>query len=103
MAMNSRADLTYAWPEARIGLMDANAAARIIYAKEIQEADDKAALISEKAAEYAALQSSAESAARRGYVDNIIAPETTRKIVIAAFEMLYTKKEESPDRKHGTI
>lgn len=103
LAMNSRADLNYAWPAASIGMMDAGAAARIIYADEIAAAEDKAALISEKTAAYAALQTSAESAARRGYVDNIIAPETTRKIAIAAFEMLFTKREDRPDKKHGTV
>ncbi len=43
------------------------------------------------------------SAAKRGYVDDIIAPETTRKRVIAAFEMLFTKNEEIPAKKHGTV
>ena len=103
LAMNSRADLNYAWPNASIGMMDAGAAARIIYAEEIASAEDKAALIREKTEAYAALQASAESAARRGYVDNLIAPETTRKIAIAAFEMLYTKREDRPDKKHGTV
>ena len=42
-------------------------------------------------------------AARRGYVDTIIEPEDTRKYVIGAFEMLYTKREDRPDRKHGTV
>ena len=43
------------------------------------------------------------TAARRGYVDTIIEPEDTRKYVIGAFEMLYTKREDRPDRKHGTV
>lgn len=59
--------------------------------------------INEKAAEYATLQNNVTSAARRGYVDTIIEPEDTRKYVIGAFEMLYTKREDRPDRKHGTV
>ena len=72
-------------------------------ADEIAKADDKNALISEKAAAYAKLQASAESAAKRGYVDSIIAPETTRQIAAAAFEMLFTKREDRPAKKHGTV
>ena len=57
----------------------------------------------EKAAEYATLQSSVLSAARRGYVDTIIEAEDTRKYVIGAFEMLFTKREDRPSKKHGTV
>lgn len=99
VAMNSKsigADVTYAWPEASIGMMDANLAARIMYA-------DRPELIDEKAAEYAALQDSAVSAAKRGYVDSIIEPADTRKYLIGAFEMLYSKKPVCADRKHGTV
>ena len=49
------------------------------------------------------LQSSPQSAARRGYVDTIIEPADTRKYVIGAFEMLFTKREDRPDKKHGTV
>ena len=57
----------------------------------------------EKAAEYKELQSSPLSAARRGYVDTIIQPADTRKYVIGAFEMLFTKREDRPMKKHGTV
>ena len=66
-------------------------------------ADADNTVISEKAAEYAALAESALSAAKRGYVDTIIEPEDTRKYVIGAFEMLYTKREDAPLKKHGTV
>ena len=98
--MNSKAvgaDLTFAWEQAQIGMMDAKLAAQIMYA----DADAKE--LGAKAAEYASLQESVSSAAARGYVDTIIAPEDTRKYVIGAFEMLYTKREERPVKKHGTI
>jgi tetratricopeptide (TPR) repeat protein len=57
----------------------------------------------DKAKEYAELQLSANSAASRGYVDSIIEPEDTRKYIIGALEMLYTKREYVLDKKHGTV
>lgn len=107
VAMNSKslgADVVYAWPEAAIGMMDAESAAKIMYAGEIASAGaDAAALIAEKAGEYASLQSSAAAAAKRGYVDDIIEPQDTRKRLIAALEMLFTKREDRPAKKHGTV
>lgn len=103
LAMNHDADMVYAWPSATVSMMDAANAVKIMYADEIEKAEDKNAFISEKAAEYAKLQSSAEAAAKRGYVDSIIAPETTRQIAAAALEMLYTKREDRPAKKHGTV
>lgn len=97
------ADIVYAWPGAALGMMDANQAAKIIYAKEIETASDAAALIAEKAAVYRELQSSVLAAAKRGYVDDIIDAPDTRQRVIAAFEMLFTKREDRPDKKHGTV
>lgn len=96
-------DIVYAWPNASIGMMDATAAAKIMYAQEIAKAEDSVAFISEKASEYQALQSSAVAAAKRGYVDDIIEAADTRKRVIAAFEMLFTKREDRPSKKHGTV
>jgi acetyl-CoA carboxylase carboxyltransferase component len=58
--------------------------------------------LAEKAAEYSKLQSDVTTAARRGYVDLIIEPADTRKYLVAAFEMLYTKCVGTPDKKHGT-
>ncbi len=106
VTMNSKsvgADMTYAWPTASIGMMDASLAAKIMYADEISASEDAAATVSAKAAEYAQLQSSVESAAARGYVDTVINPEDTRKYVAAAFQMLYTKREERPIKKNGTV
>ena len=98
VSMNSKsigADLVYAWPTAEIGMMDAKLAAQIMYA------DADAETLNEKAAEYKELQSSPNAA--RGYVDAIIEPADTRKYVIGAFEMLFTKREDRPAKKHGTV
>ena len=100
VAMNSKAigaDMTFAWPNAEIGSMDAKHAAQIMYDGESAEK------IAEKADEYAKLQTSAAGAAKRGYVDSMINAADTRKYVIGAFEMLYTKSEDRPAKKHGTV
>lgn len=100
IVMNSKAvgaDITMAWPDAEIGTMDGKLAAKIMY--DGQGAD----VINEKAAEYDAQKLSAGSAARRGYVDQIVEPADTRKYVIGAFEMLFTKSEDRPAKKHGTV
>lgn len=104
--MNSKAlgaDMVYAWENASIGMMDATSAAKIMYADEIASAADANALIAEKAAEYAQLQSSVWSAASRGYVDTVIEPADTRKYIAAALEMLFSKREDRPSKKHTAI
>lgn len=100
IAMNSKAtgaDMVFAWDNAEIGMMDADLAAKIMYA------DADAATLKEKAAQYRELQSGVASAAARGYVDSVISPADTRKYVIGAFEMLFTKREDRPSKKHGTV
>ena len=98
--MNSKAlgaDLTIALPNAKIGLMDASLAARII-------ADGKGAdEIAQTAAQYDKLQNSIDSAAAHGYVDEIVEAADLRKYLIGALEMLYTKREDLPARKHATV
>ena len=100
VAMNSKAlgaDITMAWPNAEIGMMDAKLAAKIICDGQGADAIDTCAK------EYAALQNNVTSAARRGYVDQIVEPADTRKYVIGAFEMLAAKNEGRPEKKHGTV
>ncbi len=102
--MNSKAvgaDIEYAWQNAKIGMMDPETAVNIMYAEELAAAQDKQALLAEKKRSFAAEQASAMAAARRGIVDDIIVPDATRKRLVAAFEMLYTKCEDKPAKKHG--
>ena len=104
--MNSKAigaDMVYAWPDAVIGTMDPEMAVKIMYEDELAAADDKLAFIKEKKAEYVAALSGAASAASRGYIDDIIEPDATRKRVIAAIQMLLSKEEMRPYKKHSTI
>jgi hypothetical protein len=78
-------------------LVQSKLAAAVIY-------DGKGAdAVSDGAKEFDELQNSIGSAARRGYVDQIIAPEDTRKYVIGAFDMLYSKAVDIPDKKHAAI
>lgn len=102
-AKSTGCDIVFAWPDSKIGTMCPESAARIIYDEELRNVENKEAFLSEKTYEYANLQTSAMSAARRGYVDSIIEPCDTRKYVIGALEMLFTKREDRPVKKHGTV
>lgn len=100
LVMNSKhigADLVFALDNAEIGTMDADLAAQILYPEETVESRKA------KAAEYQALAQSASSAAKRGYVDAIFAGEAVRKQLAYGFEMLYSKRESRPSKKHGTV
>jgi propionyl-CoA carboxylase beta chain len=104
--MNSRhigADLVLAWPTAEIAVMGAKGAAEIIFRKEIAAADDPAAKLAEKEAEYAELFAHPYNAASRGYVDEVIHPRDTRAKLIDAFQMLENKAVKQPRKKHSNI
>lgn len=104
--MNSKhigADMNYAWPTAEIAVMGAKGAAEIIFKKEISEAADKEAKLQEKIDEYTAKFATPYQAANRGYIDEVIKPEETRKKLIAAYKMLENKVASLPRKKHGNI
>lgn len=106
ITMNSKslgADLEFAVEGSEIGTMDAALAAQIVYADELAAASDKDAALKAKAAEYQAAYNSCENAAKRGYVDAIIDADAMRAQIVYAFEMLCTKKELRPSKKHGTV
>ena len=104
--MNSKhigADMNFAWPNAEIAVMGAKGAAEIIFKREITSADDKEAKWKEKEAEYAEFFANPYSAAERGFIDEVILPQNTRRKLIKAFSMLENKDIAKPDRKHGNI
>lgn len=106
LAMCSRdlgADQVFAWPSAEIAVMGPDGAANIIFKKEIEAADDPAAARQEKIQEYKDKFATPYIAASRGYVDDVIEPATTRPRLIAAFEMLESKRETRPAKKHGNL
>ncbi len=104
--MNSKhigADMNFAWPNAEIAVMGAKGAAEIIFKREISKAENKDAKWKEKEAEYAELFANPYSAAERGFVDEVILPQNTRRKLIKAFSMLENKEIVKPKRKHGNI
>ena len=106
VVMNSkhiRADVSYAWPSATIAVMGAEGAVGIIQRKEIAAADDPEAKRKELIDDYAAKFSNPYIAAERGYVDDVIEPKETRRRLVASLEMLRSKRETIPQRKHGNI
>jgi propionyl-CoA carboxylase beta chain len=104
--MNSkhiRGDINYAWPTAEIAVMGPRGAAEIIFKKEIAAAKDSEKMLAEKEQEYREKFANPYTAAERGYVDDIIEPKETRPRLIKALEMLSTKKDTNPPKKHGNI
>jgi len=106
IAMNSKhlgADIVFAWPSAEIAVMGPEGAANIIFRKEIAAAEDAIAAREQKIEEYRSKFSNPYIAAARGYVDDVIDPATTRGRLINALEMLASKRENRPAKKHGNI
>ncbi|MBW1982073.1 MAG: methylmalonyl-CoA carboxyltransferase [Deltaproteobacteria bacterium] len=106
LAMCSRdlgADLALAWPTAEIAVMGAEGAANIIFRREIMAAEDPEAKRQEKIEEYRNLLYNPYIAQSRGYIDGIIVPSETRPRLIEALEVLSTKREQLPPKKHGNI
>lgn len=106
IAMNSKnigADIVMAWPTAEIAVMGPEGAANIIFKNDIKESADPIAERAEKIQEYRNKFASPFEAAKRGYVDDVIEPDSTRPRIIAALEMLQSKRESRPAKKHGNI
>jgi len=106
VVMNSKsigADLAYAWPSAEIAVMDANGAANILLRRELADAEDPVARKAQWDQEYGERFANPYPAAERGYVDDIIDPRDTRRVLIDALAMLRSKKEQMPSRKHGNV
>ena len=104
--MNSkhvRGDLNYAWPSAEIAVMGPKGAVEIIFKRDIAKAKDAEAEVQKKTDEYREKLANPYVAAARGYVDDVIEPKTTRLRLIRAFEMLQTKKDSNPPKKHANI
>jgi propionyl-CoA carboxylase beta chain len=104
--MNSkhiRADLNLAWPSAEIAVMGAEGAAKIVFRREIQAAKDPVAEEKRLVAEYKAKFANPYAAAARGYVDDVVEPRRTRPLLIQALELLRSKRDTNPPKKHGNI
>jgi methylmalonyl-CoA decarboxylase subunit alpha len=104
--MNSRhmrADMVYAWPTAEIAVMGPQGAVEIIFRKEAAAAPDPGQVLRDKENEYRDKFANPYTAAEKGYVDDVIEPSETRFRLIRTFEMLATKKDHNPPKKHGNI
>ena len=96
-------DVVLSWPSAEIAVMGPDGAANIIFRKDIEGAEDREAKRKEKVEEYRAMAANPYLAAAHGYLDDVIEPAETRKRLISAYEMLASKREQRPAKKHGTI
>jgi len=104
IAMNSRhmkADFMFAWPTAEIAVMGPEGAANIIFRKEIMSAEDPDAMRKEKVAEYKKKFANPYVAAAKGYIDTVIEPEETRKMLLHSLEVSMNKVDRRPSKKHG--
>lgn len=106
VAMNSKAigaDIVYAWPIAEVAVMGPEGAANVIHAKEIKQSDNPDEARARKLSEYKEKFANPYVAAAAGMVDDIIDPRETRTKVFEAFEMLRTKTELRPQKRHGNM
>ncbi|MCA0388163.1 MAG: acyl-CoA carboxylase subunit beta [Bacteroidetes bacterium] len=104
--MNSkhiRGDFNFAWPSAEIAVMGPKGAVEIIFKKEIAAADDPEAALAEKLDEYIKKFANPYTAAERGFIDDVIEPADTRIRLINSFQLLKTKKDKNPGKKHSNI
>jgi len=98
-----RGDFNFAWPSAEIAVMGPRGAVEIIYRKELERADDPEALLEELIADYTEKFANPYIAAERGYIDDVIEPAETRSVLIRSLEMLDSKRDVNPPKKHGNI
>ena len=106
VVMNSKsigADLAFAWPSAELAVMGSQGAVNILYRKELADAPDPEGRRAELIEEYTERFANPYNAAERGYVDDVIDPRETRRVLVRSLEMLRTKKEKLPQRKHGNV
>ena len=104
--MNSkhiRGDLNFAWPTAEIAVMGPKGAVEIIFNRDIKQAENPEKLAAEKIEEYTEKFANPYIAAGRGYIDDVIEPSQTRRRLIEALELLQTKVDRNPKKKHGNI
>lgn len=98
-----RTDVNFAWPTAEIAVMGPEGAVNVLFKREIEAAEDPAAFRTTKVGEFREKFANPYVAAARGFVDEVIAPRTTRMRLIRALSTLSTKREHVPAKKHGNI
>jgi propionyl-CoA carboxylase beta chain len=98
-----RADMNFSWPQGEIAVVGPEPAVNILYRSRLQESEDPVAERAELTAEYAERFANPYVAAARGYVDDVIDPRDTRAKVVHAFEMLRSKADSTPPKKHSNL
>jgi acetyl-CoA carboxylase carboxyltransferase component len=101
-----RGDINYAWPMAEIAVMGPKGAIEVLHAKELKEIEseeERVKFIAEKEEEYRRKFATPYVAAKYGYIDDVIEPRNTRFRVIRALQMLSTKKDQNPPKKHSNM
>jgi propionyl-CoA carboxylase beta chain len=98
-----RCDVNYAWPTAEIAVMGPEGAVDIVYKRDLDKAKNKAEMRQQKIEEFRDRFANPYVAAERGFIDAVIQPRETRKKLIQALEMLQTKRDKNPPKKHGNI
>ena len=98
-----RCDVNYAWPTAEIAVMGPEGAVDIVYKRDLDKAKNKAEMRQQKIEDFRDRFANPYVAAERGFIDAVIQPRETRKKLIQALEMLQTKRDKNPPKKHGNI
>src|SRR5512143_372511 len=98
-----RGDINLAWPAAEIAVMGPKGAVEILFKRELDQAADREVETAKRIAEYTETFANPYMAASRGYVDDVIDPRATRRVLVKALTLLRTKRADSPARKHGNI
>jgi propionyl-CoA carboxylase beta chain len=98
-----RGDVNFAYPTAEIAVMGPDGAVNILYRREMDAAPDAASFKEEKTREYREKFANPYVAAERGYIDEVIEPRDTRHRLIQVLDVLHTKRDTNPPRKHGNI
>ena len=98
-----RGDANFAYPTAEIAVMGPDGAVNILYKREMDAAQNPAALKEDKTREYREKFANPYVAAERGYIDEVIEPRDTRRRLIQALDVLHTKRDGNPPRKHGNM
>jgi len=104
--MNSkhiRGDFNFAWPSAEIAVMGPKGAVEIIFKKEISTSENPEVELENKLSEYIVKFANPYIAAERGFLDDVILPSETKRRIIQAFDLLKTKVDKNPRKKHGNI
>jgi propionyl-CoA carboxylase beta chain len=98
-----RTDVNFAWPTAEIAVMGAEGAVNVLHRRALDKSEDPDTERARLVAEYREKFANPFAAAERGYVDEVILPHQTRRKLIMNLEMLESKRDDMPKKKHGSI